>query len=196
MAGKPAKDAETRPGERILAAARTLFCRDGIHATGIDRILAEAGTAKMTLYNQFGSKEALVEAVLRRESEEWRSWLRTALWAAGDTPRARLESLFPVLKTWFESAEYSGCAMMNAVAEYPKGDPRIRALALEHKAGVGTILRDLIAAAGCAEPDRLLAEMAILLDGAIIAALIGGDPTAADAAHRLALPTIARHLDG
>lgn len=183
---------ELRPGERILAAARTLFCRDGIHATGIDRILAEAGTAKMTLYNQFGSKEALVEAVLRREGEEWRSWLRAALQAAGDTPRQRLENLFVVLRQWFESEHYSGCALMNAVAEYPKGDARIQALALEHKAGVGAILSELIAAAGFARPQELLAELAILLDGAIIAALIGNDPSAADAAGRI-LPLVLAH---
>lgn len=188
-------DEGLRPGERILEAARHLFCRDGIHATGIDRILAEAGTAKMTLYNQFGSKEALVEAVLRREGEEWRSWLRAALRAAGDTPRARLESLFTVLRQWFESEDYSGCALMNAVAEYPKGDPRIQALALEHKAGVGAILGELIAEAGCTRPAELLGEMAILLDGAIIAALIGGDPSAADAAGRIAKLVIASHLE-
>lgn len=189
-----ATEPELRPSERILQAARHLFCRDGIHATGIDRILAEAGTAKMTLYNQFGSKEALVEAVLRREGEEWRSWLRAALWAAGDTPRARLESLFTALRQWFERDDYSGCALMNAVAEYPKGDPRIRALALEHKAGVGAILRELIEGMGCRRPADLLNEMAILLDGAIIAALIGGDPTAADAAGRIAKLVIAAHM--
>ncbi|MGE5477964.1 MAG: TetR/AcrR family transcriptional regulator [Bacteroidales bacterium] len=193
--GKRQTDGEQRPGERIIAAARQLFCRDGIHATGIDRILAAAGTAKMTLYNQFGSKEALVEAVLRRESEEWRSWLRAALRAAGDTPRAQLENLFVVLRQWFESEDYSGCALMNAVAEYPKGDPRIRALALEHKAGVGAILTELIAEAGCARPAELLNEMAILLDGAIIAALIAGDPAAADAAGRIARTVIASHLE-
>lgn len=186
---------DLRPGERILAAARRLFCRDGIHATGIDRILAEAGTAKMTLYNQFGSKEALVEAVLRRESEQWRSWLRVSLRSAGNTPRERLENLFPVLRQWFESEDYSGCAMMNAVAEYPKGDPRIHALAQEHKAGVGAILNELITDCGCARPEQLLNEMAILLDGAIIAALIAGDPSAADAAGRVARMVIASHLD-
>ncbi|HLO77465.1 MAG TPA: hypothetical protein VK196_13500, partial [Magnetospirillum sp.] len=81
------------------------------------------------------------------------------------------------------------------VAEYPKGDPRMRALALEHKAGVGAILRELIDGTGCARPHDLLNEMAILLDGAIIAALIGGDPSAADAAGRIARLTIASHLD-
>ncbi|MGI4943795.1 MAG: TetR/AcrR family transcriptional regulator, partial [Janthinobacterium lividum] len=60
------------PHERILAAARDLFCRDGIHSTGIDRILQEASASKMTLYSRFGSKEALVRLVLHQEGEAWR----------------------------------------------------------------------------------------------------------------------------
>lgn len=57
------------PDERILEVARELFCRDGIHATGIDRILTEAGASKMTLYSRFGSKEALLREVLVREGQ-------------------------------------------------------------------------------------------------------------------------------
>ena len=45
--------------------ALTLFNRVGYHATGIDRILAESGVAKMTLYNHFKSKDELVETALR-----------------------------------------------------------------------------------------------------------------------------------
>lgn len=183
-----------KPAERIVEAASRLFCRDGIHATGIDSILAEAGTAKMTLYNQFGSKEALVEAVLRREGEVWRSWLRTALWDAGASPRERLGVLFDVLRQWFERQDYFGCALMNAVAEYPKNDPRIRAVALEHKAAVGNILRELVDQAGCRRADELMGELTILIDGAIIAALIGGDASAADAAGRIFKLVLAAHL--
>ena len=60
------------PDERILEVARELFCRDGIHATGIDRILTEAGASKMTLYSRFGSKEAL-RSEERRVGKECRS---------------------------------------------------------------------------------------------------------------------------
>lgn len=192
--GEQARAGDSKPAERIIAAARQLFCREGIHATGIDRILAEAGSAKMTLYNQFGSKERLVEVVLLRESEEWCAWFRAALTAAGDTPRARLDALFAVLRQWFERQDYMGCAIMNAVAEYPKGDPRIHAIALEHKGHVGGILKDLIAQAGCRRPEELLAELAILVDGAIVAALIADDPAVAEAAGRIAKLVIADHL--
>jgi len=183
-----------KPAERIITAASRLFCRDGIHATGIDSIMAEAGVAKMTLYNKFGSKEALVDAVLRREGEIWRNWLQSALNEAGASPRDRLAALFGVLRQWFEHPDYFGCALMNAVAEYPKGEPHIRAVALEHKAAVGAILRNLAEQAGCLRIDELMGELTILIDGAIIAALISGDPAAADAASRIFRLVLADHM--
>lgn len=184
----------SKPAERIIDAARALFCREGIHATGIDRILEEAGAAKMTLYNQFGSKEGLVDVVLRREGAAWRSWFRDALDQAGNTPREKLENLFVVLRQWFARSDYSGCAFMNAVAEYPKGDKHIQALALEHKREVGAILRGLVVESGVTDPEPLLEELTILFDGAIIAALIGGDPKAADSADRVARVLLAARL--
>ena len=58
------------PRERILAAARELFYRDGIRAVGVDAIAAAAGTNKMTLYRHFDSKDALVSAYLEQLSAE------------------------------------------------------------------------------------------------------------------------------
>lgn len=171
-----------RPAERIIGAATRLFCKEGIHATGIDRILAEAGAAKMTLYNQFGSKEGLVEVVLRREGEIWRQWFREALAAAGPTPETRLLALFDLLRQWFEKDDYYGCAFINAVAEYTKGDDRIRALALDHKKEVLGLLREQAELAGCRDPDSLTHQLGLLIDGAIVAALVTGDATVANAA--------------
>ena len=63
------------PGaRRILDAAERLFYAQGIHAVGVEAIAAEAGMTKRTLYNRFGSKEALVEAYLRQRHERW--WVR------------------------------------------------------------------------------------------------------------------------
>lgn len=183
-----------KPGERIIDAATRLFCREGIHATGIDRILTEANAAKMTLYKQFGSKEGLVEVVLQREGDSWRDWFAQTLEQTGDTPRQRLLGVFQVLRQWFQHEGYTGCAFINAVAEYTKGDARIRTLALGHKKQVLGIVADLIAQAGCNEPDSLLHELALLMDGAIVAALITGDSAMADHAERAAGILIAARL--
>ena len=51
-------------GVRLLDAAARLFYADGIAATGINAITAEAGVARMSLYNNFASKEELMLAYL------------------------------------------------------------------------------------------------------------------------------------
>ena len=49
---------------RILAAAKTLFGRQGFNATSINELRAEARVSKRTLYQQFVSKDELVLAYL------------------------------------------------------------------------------------------------------------------------------------
>jgi AcrR family transcriptional regulator len=58
--------ASTPKRDLLMDTAADLFYRDGYHAVGIDRILAEAGLAKMTLYHHFASKDELIVAVLER----------------------------------------------------------------------------------------------------------------------------------
>ncbi|WP_325175679.1 helix-turn-helix domain-containing protein, partial [Cereibacter sphaeroides] len=70
----PAAEAKLSPRERLIDSARSLFCRYGINSVGVDAIIEQAGTAKTTLYKLFGSKDGLVEAVLEREGQSWRSW--------------------------------------------------------------------------------------------------------------------------
>ena len=60
--------------DHLIDTALGLFSRYGYHAMGIDRILAESGVAKMTLYNHFKSKDELILAVLRRRDERFRNW--------------------------------------------------------------------------------------------------------------------------
>ena len=50
--------------ERLLAAANELFYNEGVHTVGIDRVIEQAGVAKASLYNTFGSKDELVRAYL------------------------------------------------------------------------------------------------------------------------------------
>ena len=52
--------------ERILTAATTLFHREGIHATGVERLIEHAHVSRRTFYQHFSSKNDLVEEYLRR----------------------------------------------------------------------------------------------------------------------------------
>jgi AcrR family transcriptional regulator len=104
--------------ERCLRAAYDLFCRYGVNAIGIDRVIAEAGVAKMTLYRHFRSKDELVLAVLERREEIWtRGWLAREIERRGDTPAERLLAMFDVLDEWFRREDYEGCLFINTVLE-------------------------------------------------------------------------------
>ena len=163
------------PHERILEVARDLFCRDGIHATGIDRILAAAGASKMTLYARFGSKEALVRAVLREEGAAWRAAFFEAVVQAADDPAVRLRRVVPALAAWFRGGRFYGCAFMNAVAEHTKGEAWLRELAAEHHREILAFLTAQAAAAGQAEPALVARQILLLMDGLIAATMVSGD---------------------
>ena len=76
--------------EHLLDTALSLFGTEGFHATGIDKILASAGVAKMTLYNHFRSKDELILAALRRRDERFRHWFVREVEHRAATPRDRL----------------------------------------------------------------------------------------------------------
>ena len=54
----------TTAREKLLSAAEERFYNNGINATGIDSITTDAGVAKKSLYNNFSSKAALVDAYI------------------------------------------------------------------------------------------------------------------------------------
>src|SRR6202035_4265801 len=107
------------PRERILAAARELFYRRGIHAVGVDAIAEAAGTNKMTLYRHFNSKDFLVAECLRRLAAEMdAAWEENARAHTGD-PREQLLGWVRGLGAWKLDLAERGCAFLNAAAELP-----------------------------------------------------------------------------
>jgi len=173
------KQSDASARQRLIAAAARLFCRHGINAVGVDAVVAEAGTAKATLYKAFGSKERLVEAVLEQEGRRWRNWFLSGLDAGEALPVERLRRIFPLLEDWFSQEHFYGCPFINAVGEHDKSDDRMRRLTLEHKQTVLARIEDLAAQAGAQDPRRLSHQLCILMDGAIVVAMISRDPAAA-----------------
>ena len=176
-----ATDDESARG-RLLSAATHLFCKNGINATGIDAVIHEAGTAKTTLYKLFGSKTNLVHAVLESEGKQWREWFIGAIEAGGGDPQTKLSRIFPALKSWFGEERFYGCPFINAVGEHDKDAKQFRAIALKHKKVVLTHIEKLAAEMGAAEPEMLAHQLALLIDGAIVAAMVTRDPGVADTA--------------
>jgi AcrR family transcriptional regulator len=178
----PVVDKDASPRERLLDAATRLFCRYGINSVGVDAIVAAAGTAKTTLYHAFGSKDGLVEAVLEREGRTWRTWFLNEIDGPGGSARERLARIAPTLKLWFSREDFFGCPFINAVGESDKSDDRMRTLAIAHKTIVLERLAALCAEAGAAEPLRTAHALGLVIDGAVVAALVTRDVAAADVA--------------
>ena len=176
-----AGDEESARG-RLLNAATHLFCKNGINATGIDAIIDEAGTAKTTLYKLFGSKTNLVHAVLESEGKAWREWFIAAIEAGGGDPQTKLTRIFPALKCWFAEERFYGCPFINAVAEHDKDQKQFRNIALRHKKVVLAHIAKLAGEMGAVEPESLAHQLALLIDGAIVAAMVSRDPGVADTA--------------
>ena len=174
-----AAESEPTARERIIAAATRLFCQFGINAVGVDAVVAEAATAKATLYKAFGSKDRLVETVLEREGAAWRDWFLGELLKGEATPLVRLRRIFPVLRDWFGDERFFGCPFINAVAEHDKNDDRMRQIALAHKKVVLQTISRLAAEAGARDPDGAAHQLGVLIDGAIVAAMITRDENVA-----------------
>jgi AcrR family transcriptional regulator len=67
--GRPLLEDVPRRNEHLLDVATSIFVRLGYNATTLDRIAAEAGVAKRTIYARYPDKQALFFAVMRRLAE-------------------------------------------------------------------------------------------------------------------------------
>src|SRR4030081_2264811 len=176
-----ASDEESARG-RLLNAATRLFCKNGINATGIDAIINEAGTAKTTLYKLFGSKTNLVHAVLESEGKQWREWFIGAMEQGGGDAQTKLTRIFPALKSWFGEDRFYGCPFINAVSGDGKDQKQFRNIAMRHKKVVLGHIEKLAGEMGAAEPEILAHQLGLLIDGAIVAAMVSRNPGVADTA--------------
>jgi len=152
------------PRERILRTAHDLFYRDGIRATGIDRVIAESGVAKVTFYRQFPSKDDLILAFLDFRHERWMAWFVDALARHGGSVAA----IAPALAEWFRGGDYRGCAFLNSVGELAPALPAVLVHARRHKQDMtAAVARLMPPARGRA---RVARALALAIDGAIVQA--------------------------
>jgi AcrR family transcriptional regulator len=158
------------PRERILAAARELFYRRGIHAVGVDAIAAAAGTNKMTLYRHFASKDVLIAACLIELTQEFDAAWNVIAAAHGGDPKGQLLAWLRHVCDFKENEAARGCALANAAVELPDMDHPARRVIREHKAAVRERLIGLCRDARLADPERLADEIFLIYEGARVTA--------------------------
>jgi AcrR family transcriptional regulator len=179
--------------ERILDTAYELFSRHGTRAVGVDRIIAECGIAKMTLYRNFPSKDHLILAFLERRQEVWgRAWLQAEIEQRADAPPEQLLAIFDVFEEWFARDDFEGCSFINVMLEVDDADSPVRRATVEHLAEIRVLLRELAVEAGIDDPDRFARQWHILMKGCIVSAG-EGDVGAAACAREAGEVVLARH---
>lgn len=182
--------------DHLLETAERLFYQEGFHATGIDRVIAEAGVARMTLYNHFRSKDALVLAVLGRREQRYWARLNDAVERARADGASRVLAAIEAHGRWLVDDDRQGCMFMKAIGEYAGHSSDIVDAARTHKRRLLSLLEILLQEDGL-PPDTATAEqLAMLLEGATAFAQIlspeeVGDQTAAAA--RQLLSNVPRH---
>lgn len=164
------------PRDRLLAAADVLFYGEGIHATGIDRVLESAGVAKASLYAHFGSKDALVAAYLDGRAVRRQARIAARL-ATLDTPRDKILGVFTLAAEIAAEPGFRGCAFVNANGEGDLGEAG-RAASLASRASTRGLFIDLARAAGAADAEAVGGQLHLLYDGAAVRASIERDARA------------------
>lgn len=150
--------------QRILETAHTLFYRNGIRATGIDRIIAESGVTKVTFYRHYPSKNDLVLAFLEFRHQFWLTWFKEAVERHGQD----INALVPALAEWFQKDEFRGCAFINTVGELANDLPEVIEITRKHKNDMTSIISKLLP--GTANRGNLSNALAVAIDGAIVRA--------------------------
>lgn len=189
----------SKPRDRLIETALRLFLANGFHATGIDRILADAGVAKMTLYRHFQSKDALILAALDHHQKLVAPWMEAVLDAAGPVPESRVRALFDALALWFEGrggplgVPFRGCIYINAVAEFGDSDHPVHRAASQHLRTLSTALSMALRDSGL--PRALTHRLEVVITGAVVVVQAHGDPTIFREAREIALMVMseARH---
>lgn len=180
----------TAGARKILTAASELFYERGITAVGVDTIAAQSGVTKRTLYDRFGSKDALIVAYLQRRHEQW--WAR---WdeRVADAPLPRVLTAFD---SYAEDARPSGrgCAFLNAAADLPAAHLGF-AVIRDHKRRVRDRLQALITEDGGREPAETAEHLFLLLEGAISHQGIDASGERLATARRFAIELLRRATD-
>lgn len=160
---------------KILETALRLFYAHGTRAVGVDRIIAESGVAKMSFYNHFPSKADLIAAFLEERHLRWMSWFRKSLDARRAKVGANLPAVADVLRSWFVSPDFHGCAFINILAETERTSTRERDIACRHKEDLLNLLIDLARKDGAARPAEAGRLALIVVEGAIVRAEMTGE---------------------
>lgn len=152
---------------KILNVATDLFQTRGINSTGVDTIVAVAGTTKMTLYKYFQSKEDLILEVLQQGHHDFQSWLHNKFETQTKKPAEKLQKLFDFIEEWVTAPDFRGMAFLKASAEFPNEENPVHRLSAEQSRQFRQYLAGLASDAGIQDAEGLALQLSLLIEGAM-----------------------------
>ncbi len=172
--------------QHIIETAYTLFKRDGFHATGIDRIIAEAEVAKMTMYRHFPSKDGLIVEVLNWRTDRFKRQL-DRLSETAMTPDEKIMAVFDWHERWFDSPDFHGCLFQHALAEFGERDHAVFEAVMRQKRDLQDRIRDILAQSMQeGQAPHIAMILFMLIEGATMLAQMGRGKEAIDNARKVA----------
>lgn len=156
----------------ILKAASQLFLRQGYRNVSVDLIAIQASTTKVTVYQHFKSKEALILDCLALRIATREAALDARFGGSTFNSPEVLLKVFDFMEASVKKTQFAGCAFTKAVNEMADTLPEVRRVARQAK----TLLRGRLVALSIAtslrEPESLGDGLATLLEGAQALSLI------------------------
>lgn len=177
--------------ERLMDAAGELFYREGLHAITADRVADRAGLTKPTIYNLFGSKDALVAETLRRRGEQIRMAIEQRT-AGHPDPERKLVEVLQVHAEMLTSEGFHGCPLVIAAVQAPDS-MEARELAHAHKTWLRGLITQFARRAGMKSPDTLASSLVLVLEGAAAMSAVQPPDLVAKHARAAARALIAAH---
>ncbi len=174
--------------QRLLDCADRLFYSQGIQATGVDQVIAEAQVAKATLYSNFPGKDALVAAYLERRLEDWILSVRAVDDPSLSAPE-RVEHLFDLLEQGVRAPDFKGCPFTNAVVERPN-IASVREVVHRYRSALNEHISTI---SGLEISDHRVKRLALIYDGALTAAKAAQDWQAVEEARHFAIDVVTEY---
>lgn len=160
--------------QRILNAANRLFYGNGLRATGVDRIIAESGVAKMSFYRHFPAKRDLIVAFLEQQRHDWIGWFRREVNCRLGQAGAGLEVIADVLESWFSRSDFRGCAFINSVAEGAHGEEPIARVVADHRLDLVVFIEEIAVRLALSPPGKVADAVMVVIEGSVVRAQMSG----------------------
>jgi len=171
--------------DAIITASLDVFCRDGIRATEISKVLARAGVSESAFYELFQSKEDLVSAFLQDRHAIWMRWFENEIEAKYEATGGGLEIIADVLQRGFEDPKCFGLAFINIVIEGGDFDNEPFAIVREQKEHLGRFIEQLAVKMGLQHPDMAAPAAVLVIERTIMRTLMTGSLKEAQTARLL-----------